>query len=177
VFTSWKVGFLEHLQRAIDLICIAHCFWNKILMCGLVIFCGIGKTVLPKSIHPCTSLNSFSKHKWVSWHLLSHTLELSVVRPAIFLCDAQQSGKAGRKSHVKASANLEHQVQQVLQNYLHYTRSLPFADAEHISLYSPCYFLTEVSIQSQCTRSYKQSTWKISSYWKKKPRAVLTHIT
>jgi hypothetical protein len=70
---------------------------------------------------------------------------LSEVLPAIFLCSAQQSGKAGRTSHVKVSAKLEHEVQQVLQNYLHYTRSLPFADAEHISLYAPCFLQKLVS--------------------------------
>lgn len=115
-------------------------------MCGLVIFCrGIGKIVLPKSIPPCTSLISYAKKKWVSWHVHSFTLQMSVVMPAIFIWSAKQSGKAGSKSQVKFSEKLEHEVRQVLQNYLHYTRSLSFADAEHISLYAPCFLRKLVS--------------------------------
>eukprot|EP01018_Ginkgo_biloba_P024318 Gb_26980 [translate_table: standard] len=113
---------------------------EKLVMRGSIIFhLRLRKPVLSKTVNPCTSPNLSLQQKWVSRYFQSLILQLPMVLPAILLQSAKQSGKAGRKSQNEVFDNAKDEAQQVLQDYLHYTRSLPFADAKHISFNAPCF--------------------------------------
>ncbi|GLJ18073.1 hypothetical protein SUGI_0318850 [Cryptomeria japonica] len=99
---------------------------------------------------------SFSKQNWVSWDF--HYLNLKLL-PSIFIQTAKLSRKSGVEPQAEIPVNVKHQVQQVLQDYLYYTREFNFTDARDISINAPCFIhklLSRVRQKKDLTRALKK---------------------
>lgn len=104
-------------------------------------------------LHPKKKI---SKQNWVNWGF--HYLNLKLL-PSTFAQTAKLSGKSGVEPQVEILENVKHQVQQVLQDYLYYTREFNFSDARDISINAPRFIhklLSSVRQKKNLTRALKK---------------------
>eukprot|EP01018_Ginkgo_biloba_P033207 Gb_05526 [translate_table: standard] len=154
------------------------------MLCGVLIHGGFRRSNAVLQLLKCTlQTNPSIQHKWLFRYIHSsirnpvflstnYTLNALELRkgpafgPLEFLQIAQLSGKAtkvGMKIPIVISGNTALEAQRVLLDYLHYTRSLQYTDAEYISMNSPC-FVKKLLSTVRADKSINKTVGKFLQY-------------